>query len=137
MAALRRVAADCGFARLADLRRELVERWMIDRTADDMAARTRNAFREAWVVFCNWCVANARLSSNPFDALSKANVKADRRRQRRALTTGELEQLLEVAQDRSVQANSGIHRGPRKGRPAPASRPVSARSWNGPGGNTP
>ncbi len=53
---LRRLAADCSFPTLADLRREALERWLALRTVDGMSARTRNAYRNALVSFCNWCV---------------------------------------------------------------------------------
>ena len=38
------------------------------------------------------------MSSNPFDRMPKANLDADRRRQRRALTTDELHRLIQAAQ---------------------------------------
>jgi hypothetical protein len=50
---LRRLAADCAFGTLADLRREALERWLAARAAEGMAARTRNAYRNAVVSFCN------------------------------------------------------------------------------------
>ncbi len=43
-----------------------------------------------------------RLLSNPFAKLPKADVKADRRRQRRALTEAELVKLLDVARRRPL-----------------------------------
>jgi hypothetical protein len=46
---LRRLAADCAFGSLADLRREVLERWLVLRMADGMSARTRNAYRNALV----------------------------------------------------------------------------------------
>ena len=46
---LRRLAADCGFSTLADLNREALENWLAARTAKDMSARTRNAYRNAAV----------------------------------------------------------------------------------------
>ena len=114
--ALRRVASDCRFRTLADLRCEPFERWLTARAAEKMSARTRNAYREAWVVFGNWCVESGRLASaNPFDRLPKANVNTDRRRQRRALTEEELSRLLAVAVTRPVAARLTLNRGERKG----------------------
>ena len=55
---LRRVAADCGFRRLADLDATALERWLLDRKADGMRAGTTNQYRSAWVAFGNWCVRN-------------------------------------------------------------------------------
>jgi integrase len=104
MAALRRVAADCRFTTLADLDADPFVAWLTDRTADGMAARTRNGFREAWIIFANWCVETDRLPENPFMSLPRANVKADRRKKRRALTEGELDRLLSVARTRALDA---------------------------------
>jgi hypothetical protein len=50
---LRRVAADCGFARLVNLNRDAFERWLVVKARENMAARTRNLCRSAWVAFCN------------------------------------------------------------------------------------
>jgi hypothetical protein len=46
---LRRLATDCSFGTLSDLRREVLERWLALRTAEGMSARTRNAYRNALV----------------------------------------------------------------------------------------
>jgi integrase len=117
MQALRRVANDCKFRTLADLRCEPFEKWLTVRAAETMSARTRNAYREAWVVFGNWCVESGRLTANPLLNLPKANVHADRRRQRRALTEDELRRLLEVARTRPLHARLAVNRGKRKGEP--------------------
>ncbi len=112
---LSRLAADCGFGTLADLRREALERWLALRTAEGMSARTRNAYRNALVSFCNWCVETNRLASNPFDAVPKANEKADPRRQRRAMAEPELVKLLAVAKERPLLEALTVRKGPRKG----------------------
>jgi integrase len=114
---LRRLAADCSFATLADLRREVLERWLADRAAEGMSARTRNAYRNALVSFCNWCADPTlnRLAVNPFDAVPKANEKADPRRQRRAMHESELLQLLDVARQRPLLDALTVRKGPRKG----------------------
>jgi integrase len=112
---LRRLAADCAFGTLADLRREALERWLALRTADGMSARTRNAYRNALVSFCNWCVETNRLALNPFDATPKANEKADPRRQRRAMTEPELVKLLAIARGRPLLEAQTVRKGPRRG----------------------
>lgn len=50
---LRRLSADCGFGTLADFQREAIESWLAQRTAEGTSARTRNAYRNAVVAFCN------------------------------------------------------------------------------------
>jgi hypothetical protein len=81
---LRRLAAECPFGTLADLRREALERWLAARAGEGMGAKTRNLYRGALVAFCNWCVQTSRLVSNPFNTVAKANEKADRRPRRPA-----------------------------------------------------
>jgi integrase len=112
---LRRLAADCAFGALADLRREVLERWLAQRTTEGMSARTRNAYRNALVSFCNWCGETNRLATNPFDAVPKANEKADPRRQRRAMAEAELLKLLGVARERPLLEALTVRKGPRKG----------------------
>ncbi len=124
---LDRLAKECGFKRLADLRRERLERWLVSHTNAGMGARTRNTYRAAAVAFCNWCVANHRLTSNPFAAVSKANEAADTRRQRRALTENELRRLLYVARLRPL-AEYGRETIRRDGDNQPESR-RSRRTW--------
>ena len=112
---LHRVAADCGFKRLGDLNAAALERWLVARQAEDMGARTRNGYREAWVTFGNWCVRNDRLLVNPFASVPKANAKADPRRQRRSLDEGELVRLLDVARRRPLQDALTVRRGKHRG----------------------
>src|SRR5262249_20334541 len=80
-----------------------------------MSARTRNAYRNALVTFCNWCIETSRLTVNPFDAVPKANEKADPRRQRRAMVEPELVNLLVVARERPLLDALTVRKGPRKG----------------------
>jgi integrase len=112
---LDQLAASCSFARLADLTREAFERWLAQRTTEGMSARLRNAYRESLVAFCNWCLESNRLSSNPFAAVPKANVKADPRRPRRAMDENELVRLLDVARRRPLLEAMTVRRGGRKG----------------------
>ena len=112
---LRRVAADCGFRRLADLSGTALEKWLAARRAEGMGAGTSNDYRGSWVAFANWCVRTHRLLSNPFADVSRADAKADRRRQRRALTEEELVKLLDVARRRPLEDRSTVYKGPRKG----------------------
>ncbi len=92
---LRRIVAECGFIRLAQIDRSAVESWMERRGTEGMGARTRNTHRAAIVAFANWCVETRRLAVNPLARLCKADEKGDCRRQRRALTEQELEALLD------------------------------------------
>jgi len=113
---LNRIAADCGFCRLADLNGTALERWLAARQAEGMGAVTRNGYREAWVTFGNWCVGSRRLLNNPFAKVPKADANADPRRKRRAMTEDELRRLLAVASRRPLVDAMTVRRGKQKGK---------------------
>ena len=60
-------------------------------------------------------VEMGRLTANPFKSVPKADQKADRRRQRRAMTAEELVRLLDVARRRPLLDAMTVRRGKRKG----------------------
>ena len=101
-ARLNRLAAECGFVRLNDLAAEPLERWLVAQKTEGMGPGTRNEYRTELVGFANWCIRTGRLISNPFLTVAKALAKADRRRQRRAMTEAELMRLLTVARFRPL-----------------------------------
>ncbi len=115
LAHLERVAADCGWQKLTDLKRAKFETWLADREIDGMGARTRNTYAVSLSAFANWCVEAHRLPVNPFARLAQANERADPRRQRRALTAGELVRLLAVSRRRPLADAMTIRWGSRKG----------------------
>jgi len=112
---LDRLAAECSLSQLADMKRDVFEKWLGQQTAEGMSARNRNAHREALVAFCNWAVDNKRMISNPFGVVPKANEKADPRRTRRAMTEEDLRTLLAVACRRPLLDRLTVRRGKRKG----------------------
>jgi len=97
-----RLFDECRFKLLRDMQRDALERWLVLREAEGMAARTRNSYLQALLGFCNWCVQTNRLVSNPLAKIDRANEQADRRRQRRAMSEGELQRLLHVARWRPL-----------------------------------
>ena len=99
---LRRVVAECNWQRLTDLDAPTLERWLYARAAEGMSAATRNEYRSTWLGFGSWCVDNYRLTSNPLTRVPRADVRADRRRVRRALAEHELRRLLYVARLRPI-----------------------------------
>lgn len=121
--AIRRVAADCGFAAPRGMMREAVEDWLAARIHDGMGARTRNYYRELLVAFANWCEQTGRLGGHDLHRVPKADPKADPRRQRRALTEGELTRLLAVAAVRPLADARTVRRDNRKGERFAALRP--------------
>lgn len=99
---LGRLRIECGFGRLADLRRDVLEAWLANRQQEGMSARTANTYLSAAAAFAEWCRENGRMVTNPFDDIGKADERADRRRTRRALTEDELVRLLTVARLRPL-----------------------------------
>lgn len=67
-----------------------------------MGARTLNAHLAALTAFASWCVESRRLAANSFSRLRKRDERADRRRERRAMTEDELRRLLTVARLRPI-----------------------------------
>ncbi len=114
---LDRIAADCGFRRLADLDRSAFESWLSRETKRGRSARSRNTHRATLIAFCHWCSRPevARLASNPFKGIPKADEKADPRRKRRAMTESELTRLLDVARTRPLTEALTVRRGKAKG----------------------
>jgi integrase len=113
---LKRLKKDCNLVGLRDISRDEIEGWLSARATETMAARTRNSYLQAVRGFCGWCVETNRLLLNPVAKIKRANEKADRRRQRRALTEDELVQLLEVTRRRPLEEARMIRRGENKGK---------------------
>ncbi|MBN1846108.1 MAG: site-specific integrase [Sedimentisphaerales bacterium] len=122
---LTRIISECGFSTLRDIDRRTVQRWMdkkatSPRNPDDpdsepLSARTINMHRSAIVAFCNWCVAEGRLTANPLTDLSKAE-EAEPARKRRPLTENEIARLLKATQERPLRDALTIRRGKNKGK---------------------
>ncbi len=108
---LDKLADDCGFRRLRDLDRTVLERWLGVQAAAKKSARLRNAYRTSALAFANWCIDAKRIIHNPFDGTPVANEKADPRRRRRALTEKELVALLQATQMRAVEERMKVRRG--------------------------
>ena len=136
---LRRVAKDCGFRKLTDLKADKLDRWLGDRLVDGMSAAAHNSYLEAFVAFGYWCVGKRtkngksrwtgekRLTANPFAGMAKADQDADPRRKRRSLTEGELMKLLTVTRHRPLRDAMTVRRGARKGQAVAALRPETRR----------
>ena len=104
-ARLMRLANECGFRVLSDLRSEVLDRWMRDRLTDavlPMSPANINEFRQEAVIFANWCVRNRRLLVNPFKDVPKLDATANPGRKRRSMTEVEVVKLLRVARWRPL-----------------------------------
>ena len=115
LAAVRRVASDCGFPSVAKVKREAVENWLADRSEEGMSARSRNRYRAALVGSMNWCHDSGRVRAHDLNRTPKADEHADPRRQRRAMTEEKLTRLLTVTAGRPLTEARTVRRGERKG----------------------
>ena len=112
---LNRLIAECGFARIGDINRQRVTRWLSDeRDKSDKAPRTVLKYRSTLMAFCRWAVREGCLVSDPLLGLPGVEVDEVRRR-RRALTIDEIAALLEAATTRPLREALRIRRGKRKG----------------------
>ncbi len=101
-ARLTRLANECEFRVLSDMRSELLDRWMRDRLTDGMSPANINEFRNELVIFANWCVRNKRLLVNPVNDVPKLDATANPGRKRRSMTEAALVNLLRVARWRPL-----------------------------------
>lgn len=120
---LERLTEACSWNYLRDITRDSLEKWQANAVKVGTSARTRNAFVTALTSFLNWCVQSDRLTANPINGVKRANEKADRRRQRRALAENELLKLLDTARRRPLDEAMTIRRGRRKGERAANVKP--------------
>jgi integrase len=107
----RKVFESCGFIMLADLRPESVEADLAQRRRDGMSARTSNHYAASITSFGSWLHRTRQVSSNPVAHLFRANVEADRRRQRRSMSEDEFIRLLASPQlEKPFRGLSGCDR---------------------------
>jgi integrase len=99
---IERLARECRFNKLNRMSGGPVERWLVERADEGMAAATRNSYREALICFANWCRRTHRLTVSPVENVPRADANVDRRHQRRALTEVELMRLLKSARLRPL-----------------------------------
>jgi len=114
MARIRKVCLECQFEKMTDLNADILLRWLQVQTDDGMGARTRNAYRESMIAFCNWAVTKSCLHYNPITKVPKLRESIDIRHERRALTGEEIGKLLKAAEERPIYDATVIRRGPNK-----------------------
>jgi integrase len=111
-----RVSRDCGWVLLRDVTATSYERWLADRHVAGMGASTRNSHTRLVRGFARWAVKRGRLRVDPLQAVSMADVRSDRRHERRSLTPDELARLLAAAEERPLQEASKVRSGEHKGK---------------------
>jgi integrase len=114
-AKIERIATDCGWRRLSEVTGNGFAHWLDLRCSEGMGATTRNRHVESLRAFVRWAVKAGRLATDPLLSIDKVDARADRRRERRALTADELASLLRAARERPLHEIRVINRGPNKG----------------------
>ncbi len=99
---INRAATACGWRRLADMDGLQAGAWLRGLLDNGVSARTHNKGLVALSSFGRWCVKQRLILSNPFDSLSRMSEKVDRRYERRALTTQEVNAVVAAARMRPV-----------------------------------
>ena len=79
---------------LSDLSAASVSRYLADRRAKGLSAKSSNHYLAAVKGFANWLVRERRASENPLGHLSAVNAETDRKHVRRPLEPDELRKLL-------------------------------------------
>jgi integrase/recombinase XerD len=81
-----------------DMTTAAVTRFLADLSVRGLSAQTHNHYLKSIKSFCNWMEREERLIKNPVKYVSRLNVQADRRHNRRALSHDELTRLIEAAE---------------------------------------
>ena len=98
MRRIEQILEDTGIKSLADIRRDTIERWI----ANEMEKKVRshgtiNAYVKALNSFIQYFVDIELLENHALKSIRLLNCELDRRKTRRAMTTSEVERLLQVA----------------------------------------
>ena len=111
-----RLLKECGWAVLGDINADAFIRWRDTATATvghakkagtnvvPMGARTQNHYLETLRCFCRWAVRRKRMPANPVADVAMVETVGQLRRERRALSEGELIALLGVVKPRHALA---------------------------------
>lgn len=99
-------------ARVVDITQRAVERYLHTLRDAGKGARTVNMHKALLHGFCAYCERHGYLERNPAAHIESANVAADRRHTRRALTDAEVAALLTAAAARPLQTFMRKNRGP-------------------------
>lgn len=97
---VRRILADCGWARANQISPDGFQRWRSAHT--DKAPKTLNDYQDALAGFLKWLVRNNREERNVLDGVPKAQTRGKERRRRRAFSVQELNRLVSVSGDRKL-----------------------------------
>ena len=96
---INRIAKECRCRILAELEAgsDALEKYLAGRREQGRSFRTINADLVAVRSFCRWLMDKGRMRKDPTRGLHRLNVEEDRRRERRALSDGEAQMLIDAA----------------------------------------
>ena len=109
---LKRAVSDMKVGSLSGFSVSKVRAWMYQLRDEGLAPRTVNEHRISLNALLNWCEKEGLLRENPIRHVAPLSTAGDKRRDRRGLTTSELERLFEVAQEQD-RLNAGRGWAPR------------------------
>ena len=111
LAKLRRLVADRKWPRIGDMTAGGVLEFLGQLRRDGLSAQTYNNHLTAIKQFSRWLVRDRRTPIDPLIHLSKLNVRADRRHDRRALSEDEFARLVDAARNgKNVESIPGPDR---------------------------
>ena len=87
---------NCKFLYIPDLSASKVHKYLAEHSRYGLSIRSSNFYLQAVKQVCRWLVADNRTAENSLAYLQGQNPKTDIRHPRRALTTDELNRLLET-----------------------------------------
>jgi len=95
----RRIIDGCGFRNIGDISASQVQQCLAGLKRGGLGQRTVNHYLQAIKQFSRWLVTDRRTNDNRLDHLQGGNTKVDVRRERRELTDGELQRLMDKARN--------------------------------------
>ncbi len=120
---VRRIARQCDFVRLTDIRGQAVQQWLVDRANDGMPAAARNAHLDDLMGFVEWCLRERMLPSNPLTGVKRETDAVQAAPAVRPLSEEELHRLLRIALGRPLaEYGRAVSVQPQAGSDAPATR---------------
>jgi integrase len=99
IANVRRLLASCRFVFVTDLSASTVQAALARMRKDGKSIQTTNHALAHMKAFSSWMERDGRIAQNPLRHLAAGNVRVDRRRNRRALTTLEIGAVLAAARN--------------------------------------
>lgn len=86
----------CNFMLISDISPSTVQRFLANKRKEGLSKKTSNYYLKATKHFFSWMESDSRMGENPLKHLNGVNVQTEIKHKRRALTTEELNKLIET-----------------------------------------